>query len=131
LNIFALFIDRNPKKMSTDMASYTNCISSVRSSNEETKQLENAGPSVTEQSEQGDMVENDSNLEANLPQVEAEVSVPANNQCTESTNGDTHESVDKDKEEGEEEEKWLDILGSGQLKKKVSTGLNTQCSRSK
>jgi hypothetical protein len=114
--------------MSTDTVSYTNCISSVHSSNEETKQLENAGPSMTEQSESGVMVQNDSNVEANLQQVETEVSVPDSNQSTESTNGDTHESVDKGKEE---EEEWLDILGSGQLKKKVSTGLNTQYSRSK
>jgi hypothetical protein len=95
-------------------------MSSACSLTEETKQLENAGPSMTEQSESGDIVENDTN-------IEAEVSVPDNSQSVESTNGDTHESVDKDKEE----EEWLDILGSGQLKKKVSIGLNTQCSRSK
>lgn len=105
------------------MASYTNCISSVHSSNEESKQLQNAGPPMTEQSGSGVVVENDSNLEANLSEVEAEVSVPDNSQSTESANGDTHESVDK----GKEEEEWLDILGSGQLKKKVSTVLNTQC----
>jgi hypothetical protein len=113
------------------MAGYTNCISSVHSSNEEAKQFENAGPSITEQSESDNTAENDSHLEANLSQIEAEVSVPDSSQGTESTNGNkTHESVDKDKEE-EEEEEWLDVLGSGQLKKKVSTGLNTQCSRSK
>lgn len=101
--------------MSTDTASYTNCMSSVPSSNEETKQLENAGPTMTEQSESGDIIKNDLNIEANLPQIEAEISVPDNSQSIESTNGDTREGVDKDKEE----EEWLDILGSGQLKKKV------------
>ncbi|PNF41145.1 hypothetical protein B7P43_G04230, partial [Cryptotermes secundus] len=105
----------NPKKMSADMANYTNCISSIHSPNEELKQLENSGPSVTEQSGSGVVVENDSNLEANLSEIEAEVSVSDNTQSTRSTNGDTHESVDK----GKEEEEWLDILGSGQLKKKV------------
>lgn len=127
MNIFARFLNRNPKKMSADMASYTNCISSIHSPNEELKQLENSRPSETEQSGSGVVVENDSNLEANLSEIEAEVSVSDNTQSTRSTNGDTHESVDK----GKEEEEWLDILGSGQLKKKVSTVLNTQCSRSK
>jgi hypothetical protein len=112
--------------MSTDMAGYTNSISSVDSSIEETMQVENAGPSMEKQLECNDTAENKSNLEAKLLQTEAEVSVPDNNQSRESTNGDTHESVNK-----VEEEEWLDILGSGQLKKKVSTELNTQCSRSK
>jgi hypothetical protein len=112
--------------MSTDMASYTNSISSVHSSNDETKQVGNAGPSMAEQMESSDTAENDSNLEAKLLQPEAEVGASDNSQSRESTNGDTHESVDKDQEED-----WLDILGSGQLKKKVSTELNTQCLGSK
>jgi hypothetical protein len=106
--------------MSTDMAGYTNCISSVHSSNEETKPVENAGPSTQEQTESGDTAENDLNIETKLSQTESEVNVPDNSRSTRSTIGDTHESVDK-----VEEEEWLDILGSGQLKKKVSTKLST------
>jgi hypothetical protein len=126
LDIFSWFVGKIPKKMSTDMASYTNSINSVHSSNDETKQVENAGPSMAEQMESSDTAESDSNLEAKLLQTEAEVGATDSSQSRESTNGDTHESVDN-----VEEEEWLDILGSGQLKKKVSTELNTQCLRSK
>jgi len=54
----------------------------------------------------------------NVSLRETEVSVSNGSQNTELSNGDnTLGSVDEDKEK---EEEWLDILGSGQLKKKVS-----------
>jgi hypothetical protein len=110
--------------MSTDIASNTNSINLTVPSSEGTEQLENAAVSVTKQSESDDTNENDqscSSLEVNVSLQETEVSGSNSGQNTESINGDkTQESAD----EKEDEEEWLDILGSGQLKKKVSTWLN-------
>ena len=122
LIFFARFLSRNPEKMNSDIASPTSFINSTVSSSEETEQIVGSGPSVTKQSESDDGAGNDSSLEVNVSLRETEVSVSNSSQNTELSNGDnTLGSVDEDKEK---EEEWLDILGSGQLKKKVSTWLN-------
>ena len=101
--------------MNSDIASHTSFINSNVSSSEEAEHAVNSGPSVTSDDGAG----NDSSLEVNVSLQETEVSVSNSSQNTELTNGDnTLGSVDEDKEK---EEEWLDILGSGQLKKKVST----------
>jgi len=103
--------------MNSDIASPTSFINSTVSSSEETEQIVGSGPSVTKQSESDDGAGNDSSLEVNVSLRETEVSVSNSSQNTELSNGDnTLGSVDEDKEK---EEEWLDILGSGQLKKKV------------
>ncbi|XP_069671727.1 peptidyl-prolyl cis-trans isomerase FKBP8 [Periplaneta americana] len=109
--------------MNTEVASHTNSISSIVSSSEETDQLDNSVPSVTKQSESDETIENGqsySSLEVNVSPLETEISTGTSNggQNTESINEDkTQGSVDEDKDD--EEEEWLDILGSGQLKKKT------------
>jgi hypothetical protein len=129
INRFCMILGRNPKKMmNTNFSGYTNSVNSDLSSNGDTEQLENAAPCVKKQSESDDTVENGqshSSLEVNVSQPETEGSASNGGQNTESINGDkTQGSVDEEKEE-EEAEEWLDILGSGQLKKKVSTWINT------
>jgi len=119
IDVFARFLSRNPEKMNSDIASHTSFINSAVSSSEETEQIVDSGPSVTKQSESDDGAGNDSSLEVNISSQETEVSVSNISQNTELSNGDnTLGSVGEDKEK---EEEWLDILGSGQLKKKVST----------
>jgi hypothetical protein len=108
--------------MNSDIASHASFINSAVSSSEETEHVVDSGPSVKKRSESDDGAGNDSSLEVNVSLQETEVSVSNSSQNTELSNGDnTLESVDEDKEK---EEEWLDILGSGQLKKKVSTWLN-------
>jgi hypothetical protein len=112
--------------MSTNFSAYTNSINSDFSSNGEVEQPENAASYVTKQSESDDTVENGlslSSLEVNVSQPETEGSASNGGQNTESNGEKTQGSVDEEKEE--EREEWLDILGSGQLKKKVSIWLNT------
>lgn len=104
--------------MNSDIASHTSFINSTVSSSEETEQIVDSGPSVTKLSEGDNGAGNDSSLEVNVSLLETEVSVSNSSQNTELSNGDNMlGSVDEDKEK---EEEWLDILGSGQLKKKVS-----------
>lgn len=103
--------------MNSDIASHTSFVNSSVSSSEEAEHVMDSGPSVTKRSENDDGAGNDSSLEVNISLREAEVSVSNSSQNTELSSGDnTLESVDEDKEK---EEEWLDILGSGQLKKKV------------
>jgi hypothetical protein len=109
--------------MNTTLSGHASLVNSDLSSNGETEQPENAALLVTKQSESDDTIENGqslSSLEVNVSQPETEGSVSNGGQNTESVNGDkTQGSVDEEKEE--ETDEWLDILGSGQLKKKVST----------
>ncbi|KDR12172.1 peptidyl-prolyl cis-trans isomerase FKBP8-like isoform X3 [Zootermopsis nevadensis] len=105
--------------MNTDFSGYTNSVNSDLPSNGETEQLENSALCVTKQIEIDENCQSHSSLEVNVSQPETEGSASNGDQNTESINGDkTQGSVDEEKDEGETEE-WLDILGSGQLKKKI------------